>query len=252
VIRAANIGGGMVTIQLDITKAFDMVPHNAIDAALHSLGLPQRVRESIMNSYIGLSTTIQYSGTHTVVPLLRGVKQGDPLSPFIFNAIMNPLLEQLEQMKGYVINESHSLSALAFTDDLILLAATKTKPQKLLEHTEAYLRGLGMQIAADKCASFEIRLTKDSWYLTDPYLFLQSGEKIPASTANSSLRYLGGHVSPRSGLQYKGLVDDLKSTLERCESALLKPHQKLTIITTHILPHFLHQPVLATPPAATI
>jgi len=35
-------------------------------------------------------------------------------------------LEQLEQMKGYVIDESHNLSALAFADDLILLANAKT------------------------------------------------------------------------------------------------------------------------------
>jgi hypothetical protein len=70
-------------------------------------------------------------------------------------------------MEGYVIDESHSISAPAFEDDLILLATMKEKAQKLLGHTEAYQKGLGMRIAADKYASFEIRSTKDSWYLTD-------------------------------------------------------------------------------------
>jgi hypothetical protein len=38
-------------------------------------------------------------------------QQGDPSSPFIFKAIMDALLDQLEQIKGYVINESQLLSA---------------------------------------------------------------------------------------------------------------------------------------------
>jgi hypothetical protein len=50
---------------------------------------------------------------------MRGVKQGDPLTPLIFNAIIDLLLEQLEQRKGYVFDESHRLSTLAFAEDLL-------------------------------------------------------------------------------------------------------------------------------------
>jgi hypothetical protein len=251
-IRAAKKKDGLVAIQLDIAKAFDTVPHMAIDAALKRLGLPIGVRESIMNSYESLSTTIEYAGSSTEVSLKRGVKQGDPLSPFIFNAILDPLLEQLEEMKGYVIDESHSLSALAFADDLILLATTKDKAQSLLHHTESYLKNLGMRIAAEKCASFEIRTTKDSWFIANPDLCLSNGEIIPNSAADSSLSYLGGHISPWSGLHYKDLVAQLETTLERCRSAHLKPHQKLLLTTSHLIPHFLHKTVLATPPISTI
>jgi hypothetical protein len=99
-IKAAEVRNGLVAIQLDIAKAIDTVPHKAIEAALERLGLPRGVRESIINSYTGLNTTIEYKGSKTEVALMRGVKEGDTLSPFIFNAIMDPLLEQLEQMKG--------------------------------------------------------------------------------------------------------------------------------------------------------
>jgi hypothetical protein len=133
---------------LDIAKAFDTVPHMANEAALKRLGPQNGVRESIMHSYKSLNTTIEYSGSKTEVSLMRGVKQWDPLSPFIFNVIIDPLLEQLEEMKGYVIDESHSLTALAFADDLILLATTKDTAQRLLHHTESYLNTLGTRIAA--------------------------------------------------------------------------------------------------------
>ena len=205
-----------------------------------------------MNSYTNLSTNIEYAGLKTEVPLRRGVKQGDPLSPFVFNAIMDPLLVQLEQMKGYVINESHSISALAFADDFILLRDTKDKAQRLLNHTESYLNALGMRIAAEKCASFEIRPTKDSWYITNPDLSLTNGGKIPNSAPDSYQSYLGGHISPWSGLHYKDLVDQLSSTLQRCRSAQLNPHYKLSITTSHLIPHFLHKTAMATPPISTI
>jgi hypothetical protein len=54
VMRAAKGGKGLVAIQLDITKAFDTVPHKAIDAALDNLGLPSGLCESIINSYKNL------------------------------------------------------------------------------------------------------------------------------------------------------------------------------------------------------
>ena len=66
------------------------------------------------------------------------------------------------------------------------------------------------------------------------------------------MRYLGCHMSPWSGLQYKAIVDEMASTLERCRGALLKLHQKLSLTASHTILHFLHKAVLATPPISTI
>jgi hypothetical protein len=126
-IKAGKHKDMLVAVQLGIAKAFDTLPHKAIDEALERLGLPSGVRESIMNSYTNLSTHIEYAGSNAEVSLSRGVKQGDPILASIFNAIMDPLLDQLEQMKGYEINDSHSISALAYTHDLIFLSDTKDK-----------------------------------------------------------------------------------------------------------------------------
>jgi len=89
---------------------------------------------------------------------------------------------------------NHSFSALAFAD-IILLSDTKDKAQSLSNHTESYLNALGMRTASEKCASFEIRPTKDSWYITNPDLSIPNGDKIPNSAADSSLSYLGDHIS---------------------------------------------------------
>jgi hypothetical protein len=154
---------GMVLIQLDISKAFDTIPNEAIEPALHKLGIPTVLRSSIVNSYTQMRTSIEHHGSAISIQLRRGVKQGDPLSPYIFNAIINPLLEQLENLGGFTINDSQSISSLAFADDLILVADDHDAAQKLLTHTELYLQSLGMSIAAHKCTSVRVVTTKDSW-----------------------------------------------------------------------------------------
>jgi hypothetical protein len=97
---------GLVAIQLDITKAFDTIPHLSTDAALKYLGLSSEVRSSIVNSYGNISTIIEHNKTKIDVLLEREVKQGDPLSPFISNAILDTLLIQLEGMKGFQIRDN--------------------------------------------------------------------------------------------------------------------------------------------------
>jgi hypothetical protein len=199
-IRLAKEKTGIVVTQLDITKDFDSIPHHAIGPALSKHGIPDSVRAAITRAYHKSTTTIRYRGSNIPINLERGVKQGDPLSPYIFNILVDPLLDQLEQQKGYTIDERHSISCLAFADDLLLIADSQPKAQHLLDLTEAYFAKLDMKIAVKKCASFQIAPTKDSWFIKDPKLHLSTGEIIPSSSADDTLTYLGGNISPWSGI----------------------------------------------------
>jgi hypothetical protein len=206
----------------------DTIPHQALKPALERLGIPASLRNYIANSYRQLKTRIEYKGLTTDVILNRGVKQGDPLSPYIFNAIMNPLLETLEQLGGYSIDGAHTITALAFADDLILVADDHNTAQDLLTLTERYFKQLGMTIAAQKYSSFQIE-TRDSCHLMDTHLSLAGGEIILSISANDSITYLGGLISPWSGLQHKGHLEKLQQALQRLDCTSLKPHQKLNL-----------------------
>jgi hypothetical protein len=252
ILRLAKTRSGMVCVQLDVAKAFDSIPHQAIEPALIKHGISRRIASAVTNSYKNVRTSIKSSNGFIDINIRRGVKQGDPLSPFLFNTILDPLLNQLESQPGFTIDDNNNISSLAFADDLLLLADDTTKAQHLLSITQQFFKDLGMKIAANKSASFHVVTTRDSWYLTDPKLTLNTGEKIPSSTADTTLRYLGGNISPWAGLRYKDQYPLLKSTLTRLKRAHLKPFQKTNLLSTYIIPHFLHSAILAMTPLSTL
>lgn len=90
-------GTGDVCSILDISKAFDTVPHEGIVPALTRVGVPHFIACYISKTYEGCTTTLKCNDGEVEIGLERGVKQGDPLSPFIFNAIVDPLLCYLDQ-----------------------------------------------------------------------------------------------------------------------------------------------------------
>jgi hypothetical protein len=201
----------------------------------------------ITNAYQDVHTTIAADGGEATVHLRRGVKQGDPTSPLLFTAVIEPLLLALEDQTGYTISEDLAVSSLAFADDLVLLVDTPDQAKAQLLAAEAYLGGLGMSISASKCAAFHIKPTKDSWIVADPGLALRSGEEVPYWGPGTSLSYLGVKISHWAGIDTTGLRANLAATLRRTQALALKPHQKLDLLSTYLVPHYLYQLLIATP-----
>ena len=72
---------------LDVRKAFDSVSHDTIVLAMRRLGCPGPFLSYIQDLYLRLSAVIEHNGERSA-PIFTGreVKQGDLLSPFMFNA----------------------------------------------------------------------------------------------------------------------------------------------------------------------
>ncbi|XP_024875560.1 uncharacterized protein LOC112468100 [Temnothorax curvispinosus] len=133
VLALAKKGKGIVATQVDIAKAFDSLPHPVIKYALLGKGLPEEVVALIMDSYKEAKTTMKCRNETFDIELRRGVKQGDPLSPFIFNVCMDLIIDRLERMEGFQVKEGLSISCLAFADDIILIADTREAASRLMD-----------------------------------------------------------------------------------------------------------------------
>ena len=71
---------------VDVSKAFDSIPHAAIWDALARRGVPAVIIKVIREMCVGSYTSFEVCRSSTPkIPIRAGVKQGCPLSPFLFN-----------------------------------------------------------------------------------------------------------------------------------------------------------------------
>ena len=180
------------------------------------------------------------------IKVARGVRQGDPLSVHLFNAIIDWALECLDPELGVIVGEVR-LNAGAFADDIALIARTSCGLQSLLDDLAAEFRLSGLEVSAGldgKSASLRIDINgKRKMWIVNPLPHLQVfGQPIPAIGVADTQRYLGVPLSPmRTRADIAGKLNEGLGNISR---APLKPQQRLFVLTTNLIPALYHQLVL--------
>lgn len=114
----------MYMASLDVSKAFNSISHPAIEATLKSVGAPPPMIRYLCAVYDKSRTRLEGENwTSALIHPERGVRQGDPLSPIVFNAMTHLMLRKLQEEIGVRI-EDISVNAATFADDFLLFAAT--------------------------------------------------------------------------------------------------------------------------------
>ena len=127
--------GGYMALKIDLEKTYDKLEWSFIRDTLLRFNLPKNLVELIMSCVSSVSTSILFNGRalDTFKPT-RGIRQGNPLSPYIFIMCMD-YLGQLIQEKcaansWNLVKASRSgpaFSHLFFADDLVLFAKANPK-----------------------------------------------------------------------------------------------------------------------------
>ena len=116
---------------IDREKAFDSTEHEKILQALRSIGINETYITFLEDIYTGATVRVHMDNqVSEEIPILRGVRQGDPVSPNLFTATIQGVFKiaQLEE-KGINI-DGEKLLDLRFADD----AALTTEDVKDMEH----------------------------------------------------------------------------------------------------------------------
>src|SRR5690606_14267534 len=110
---------------LDVQKAFDSVTFEAVFESAHRLGLDEATLCYLRQFYLGQNTRLSFKGEEIQCVPTHGVRQGDPLSSVLFNGVIDGLLCSLDTNIGFRVDQSTRINAMAFADDLILIALTR-------------------------------------------------------------------------------------------------------------------------------
>jgi hypothetical protein len=141
-----------------VSKAFDLVPHESIERALKTNGCPSELIDLFNNQYANSYTALSYADRSSpLIVLKREVKQGDPMSPILFNLVIDELFEIIGDRFGYELDGVGIANARAFTDDIALMSGSELGMQQLLCETERSLSARGLELNADKCISISLR-----------------------------------------------------------------------------------------------
>ena len=95
---------------LDFSKAFDSIHHCFIFQLLAHIGCPKWLVDTVRNLLFGVTSQVSLHGASFISLLVeRGVKQGCPLSPIIFNLCTDVMIYLLKAIKDSLTR--------AFADD---------------------------------------------------------------------------------------------------------------------------------------
>ncbi|KAL0292095.1 UNVERIFIED_CONTAM: Retrovirus-related Pol polyprotein from type-2 retrotransposable element R2DM [Sesamum radiatum] len=117
-------------LKVDLRKAYDTVEWDFLKATLTLFGFPERFIHWIAECVTTPSYSVCINGApHGFFRGARGLRQGDPMSPFLFVLVMEVLTlilrQRIEQNGGFSYHwrcEAVQLFQLSFADDLLLFS----------------------------------------------------------------------------------------------------------------------------------
>lgn len=120
-------------LQIDYTKAFDLIDHQFLMNALEKQGVEETYIKIIDDMYSDLKARVIMDIEGPYFNIEKGVRQGDPLSSILFNCLLEEVFKTLDwQGKGINVNGEY-LNNLRFADDVILIAKNPTELEEMVE-----------------------------------------------------------------------------------------------------------------------
>ena len=235
-LNAQRNFGNLSVAFIDFKKAFDSVGHPSLVAAAKRWGLPPMLTGYIGTLYSKASTNI----VGNACPIRRGVLQGDPLSPYLFNITLDWALSQVPEDVGARLS-GIPLNYVAYADDVVLTATTHVGLQTSLDVFVEEAAKVGLELGHNKCATISIvgDSKRKRWLQDSKTAFTAGGTRLRALRPGETYKYLGlevglsaGHAEPKRALA--ALIKDLVSV----QRAPLKPQQKIwalknTLVAKH-------------------
>jgi len=214
-------------IFVDFKKAYDRVHHGALFRVLEHMGIRGKMLNFIKRLYRDNKVRIRAGGyLSDPFDMLRGNRQGCPLSPLLFIMFMNGILKECSaggvkvpavkdldwETEGALPRTTEAkCEGLIYVDDVIALEETVENAKKACENLEQWANKWGMELGINKCGiicwSNDEQIKKQHKETT----YMAGNAEIPKV---EKYKYLGIWVDERL-TESRGNRENRSNTLER-------------------------------------
>jgi len=137
---------------VDFEKAFDRVDRKLLFHKMQLMGFGGKLVAILKTLYENSSVCLNINGF--ITPSFEskfGVKQGDSISPTLFNLYINDLIDTLNACNGGIkLTEDTQVSALLYADDLAIIADSEQNMKRQLEALSEWCRKWRLIVNAGK------------------------------------------------------------------------------------------------------
>lgn len=208
-------GEKRITIKVDIAKDFDTVRWEFLFAYLWSYNIPELFIRWLEACVCTPSFSIAFNGsTYGYFKGKRGLRQGDPLSLYLFVLVMNCLSLALDKAAAEGKSQYHArcgrskLTHLSFADDLLIFSdGSLASVQAILGVLKDFEDRSGLAISVQKSCFFAAGISDEE--------IETISQQTGLSTGIFPIRYLGVplHTKKISHIQCAPLIQSIKNKL---------------------------------------
>ncbi|KAF7815200.1 reverse transcriptase [Senna tora] len=228
---------GWMIIKLDLEKAFDKISWPFILSTLSHLNFPPHLVNLINSCISSVKHRVLVNGglTNSITPS-RGIRQGDPLSPFIFICGMQFFTEiidaQVRRRKWTPPTiKGTKISHLLFADDVLLFSRVDDKSIASIAHS------LNLFLM---CSGLSINRTKSNiWF--SPNTSVAMRNKASAGLHLKSVDKLGSYLGFPLGIkgrtrEFAPILEKIKNRIQIWKAKHLSTAGKVTLLNSVIAP----------------
>ena len=225
-------------ISLDAQKAFDQLEWPYMIEVLKRFGFGDFFISLVKMLYLCPMSTISTNGERSSsFELHRGVRQGDPLSPLLFDLALEPLaigIRNHPQIHGIKCGDTESLVNLYADDLLIFISDPELSVPNLLNYIDAFSRLSG----------YSINWSKSEFMCITNNLSPSFLKSLPFKIIDDHFTYMGLKISRNPKhlfkLNFQHMVDKLKANIECWKLLPLSMIGRINAIKMVTLPRFLY------------
>ena len=187
----------LYTCFVDFRKAFDSVSHEGLFLKLENLGLHGKILQLIKAIYKSTKCAVKYDNKLTqFFEFTKGVRQGCPLSPLLFNLYVNDLIELIETSESPVSVNEQNINCLMYADDLVVIAWSEKALQERMNKLSTFCDDWQLEINTKKkkCMVFnrgnalcKANIIVNNKVIENVKKFTYLGFTIGAKTAHSQI-----------------------------------------------------------------